>query len=273
MSRAEGILEKSKSLLQENKFYEYEQKLKTLSSRYYNTGKFEEANELLIGGASDLIDNNQSNSAYALLNTALQELKNKNKELDEATKKKVFNIMVRAPWDKNKPSTITKILQWFYSKQPDQDFLRLICEDSLKNKEYYLTQRFLLRCENSNHLAIQMLNEWIQLGNVNEKELFVARFILLKLACGRVQDAKVLTEEYVQKLNYPIIHFLRLLVRAIEIKSEKAFDVLAETHRKTYMIDPSFESLIVKIGSVHFGKVSEQGGGFLDGFMKMFTEN
>lgn len=111
-----------------------------------------------------------------------------------------------------------------------------------------------------------MLNEWMQTGNVNEKELFVARFVLLKLACGRVQDARGLIEEYAPKLNYQIIHFIRthynfeqnlmriigLLIRAVEIKSEKAFDVLANDYRKTYIIDPNFES--VKQFKIYFLK-------------------
>lgn len=52
-----------------------------------------------------------------------------------------------------------------------------------------------------------MLNEWMQLGAINEKELFVARFVLMKLACGGVEDAKIIIEEYAPKLNYPIIQF------------------------------------------------------------------
>ena len=95
----------------------------------------------------------------------------------------------------------------FYPKTQDQDFLRFICEDSLKNKDYHVTQKFLLRCDNSKDLAIQMLNEWMQQGNVNEKELFVARFVLLKLACNRVEDTKAILAEYIPKLNYPIINF------------------------------------------------------------------
>lgn len=86
--------------------------------------------------------------------------------------------------------------------------MRFICEDSLKNREYHITQRFLLKCENSVDLARQMINEWMQQGNVNEKELFVARYVLLKLTCGNVGEAKAIIEEYSQKLNYPIIHYV-----------------------------------------------------------------
>jgi len=100
----------------------------------------------------------------------------------------------------------------FYPKAQDQDFLRFICEDSLKNKDYHVTQKFLLRCDNSKDIAIQMLNEWMMLGNVNEKELFVARYVLLKIACDRVNDAKEILKEYVPKLNYPIIHFTSCVI-------------------------------------------------------------
>jgi len=66
----------------------------------------------------------------------------------------------------------------------------------------------------------------MQTGNVNEKELFVARFVLLKLACGRVQDARGLIDEYAPKLNYQIIHFIR--------KNEKLLTQFHSYCRLTY---------------------------------------
>jgi len=162
---------------------------------------------------------------------------------------------------------------WFYPKNQDQDILRFICEDSLRNKEYHTTQRFLLRCENSTDLAVHMLNEWMQLGSVSEKELFVARFVLMKLSCKGLTDAKYIIEEYAKKLNYPIIQFVRLVVKAVIIKSKKAFQVLLENYQKTYLIDPSFAELLKKIGSVYFGINPEQDEGLLGSFMKFFNDS
>ena len=105
------------------------------------------------------------------------------------------------------------MLSRFYPKSPDQDILRFISEDSLKNKEYHTTQRFLLKCDKSVDLAIQMLNEWMQQGNQDERELFIARFVLLKLAFLRIEDAKSIISFYASRINHPLIHFVSKSLR------------------------------------------------------------
>lgn len=86
----------------------------------------------------------------------------------------------------------------------------------MKNKEYNIAQRFLLQCDNSVELAIQLLNEWMQQGNSDERELFVARFVLLKLAFRKVEDAKGVISFYLNKMNHPLIQFVsRKLLRRL----------------------------------------------------------
>jgi hypothetical protein len=46
--------------------------------------------------------------------------------------------------------------------------------------------------------------EW---GNSGEKDLFVVRFVLMKLAVNRVKDAEFIIEHYKSTIDTPLMHF------------------------------------------------------------------
>jgi hypothetical protein len=79
--------------------------------------------------------------------------------------------------------------------------LKIIASEALAHGEYHLVQRFILKAENSNDVAIKLLEEWSSWGNQDEKDLFIVRMVLMKLAVNRLEDAKFIHEHYKSKYS------------------------------------------------------------------------
>ena len=100
----------------------------------------------------------------------------------------------------------------FYPKEQDKELTLLCANEAVKNNEYHMAQKFLMRCSGTNDQAASLLKQWMQNGQPDEKDLFVARFILLKLAVNRIDDAKVLCEEFKKEIKSPLLNFVGNLV-------------------------------------------------------------
>lgn len=58
-SKKKKIIEKSQALLDSKKYYEYEQKIKTLSNRFVASQKYADAIDLLLKAANNLLTHNE----------------------------------------------------------------------------------------------------------------------------------------------------------------------------------------------------------------------
>lgn len=77
----------------------------------------------------------------------------------------------------------------------------------MKNKDYHICQKFLMKCNDTNEQAVAMLKDWIKQGEPHEQDLFITRFIFLKIAIGRVADAKYVYESFRKVIKTPLMNF------------------------------------------------------------------
>eukprot|EP00331_Platyophrya_macrostoma_P033426 CAMPEP_0176457426 /NCGR_PEP_ID=MMETSP0127-20121128/31927_1 /TAXON_ID=938130 /ORGANISM="Platyophrya macrostoma, Strain WH" /LENGTH=273 /DNA_ID=CAMNT_0017847675 /DNA_START=25 /DNA_END=846 /DNA_ORIENTATION=+ len=267
--KVQQLLEKSEHLLKENRYYEFEQKIKTFSSRFLSSDKVPEAVELLFGGAVKLFEVKDDGAAYGLINMAITTIKEKSLDFDKLYKKNFLNIFNAIQYSKEKLELGLKVMAMFYKEQ-DREISMLCAEEALKKEEYHIVQKFLLKCEDSNKFAVSMLQQWMKLGEPQERDLFVVRYILMKLAVHRPADAKFIYDAFRKEMKTPLMNFAGLLIKAAELHSTKAFEVLLKGYEVSYDRDPSFAKILRKIGSVYFGYASENETMF-SGFFKMLS--
>lgn len=77
----------------------------------------------------------------------------------------------------------------------------------MKKEDYHLAQKFLVKCDDSNKLAVTLLRQWMKLGEPYENDLFVVRYILLKLAVHRLADAKFIHDAFRKEIKTPLMNF------------------------------------------------------------------
>ena len=111
-------------------------------------------------------------------------------------------------------------------------------------------------------LAVDLLDKWSGEGIADEKCWFIARYVLLKLASERVQEARAVFTYYASQDLYvnsrPLHQFLKYLFKAIELKSSEIF-VEVEIKFKGFILkDSDFITLLDRIGQTYFGIVKER---------------
>jgi len=253
MSKIDSILEKSQELISEKKFYEYEQKLKTLSLRYYNMGKVDEANALLLGGSKKLLDSNEVASGLGLAHLMLDSFKAHSKELPSEWKKSLLEIFEKSPYNKQKVDIIMKILKYYTPGEKNKELQLILAKEAYKNKDFGLCQQLLITCDDTLELSIRMLDEYMALGPKEEREYYVTRFVLHKLAAKRLEDARFIYMNYKKTIKTPLMHFLEFLFKTIEAKSQKVLHVIVREYEKPISKDPSFMMFLRTIAEVYFG--------------------
>jgi len=270
MNKIESVLEKSEELLKEGRFYEYEQKIRTLGTRYYATNKIDEANHLLLSGGLKLLHHKQSPSAMSLIHMMLDTYKNSSKEISKDLRKLILDAFELAPYNKSKLDMMHKVLKHFTPSENDHEIQLLLMKDAYKNKDYPACQKYIITCDDTNDIAIRMLDEWMDEGNPQEREFFAARFILHKLAAKRLEDAKFVLNHYKKAYKTPLMHFLEFLIKAIELKSKKILGILFHEYEKIISKDPTFIFFMKKIGSNYFDYTAPESFG--EKMLKFFIQ-
>jgi len=271
MNKIDTVLEKSEELLTQKKFYEYEQKLKTLSLRYYGMGKVDDANSLLLQGSFKLLQNNEAVCGLGLAHLMLDNYKAHAKELTPDLRKKIIGIFEIAPYGKGKLDLLLKTLKCFVPSEKDNELQYLLAKETYKYKDFDRCQQYLITCDDGLDLALRMLDEWMDQGNMQEREFFVARFVLHKLAANRLEEARVVFKHYEKSFNTPLMHFIDYLFKAIELKSKKLFHILLQEYEKAVSKDPTFIIFIKKIATLYFG-IPTSNESFGEKFLKFLIQ-
>lgn len=123
-------------------------------------------------------------------------------------------------------------------------------------------------------------------GAPEEEDLFLTRAALQFLAVGKPNNLDQKLEEVQELLqsyesiarhglpDTPLIHFLKLLVKALEHHSLKLAEMLQQTYSTSLARDSSFVQLLQRIKEIYLGASSNEGlPNLLSGMLQMLTSN
>jgi Golgi to ER traffic protein 4 len=171
-----------------------------------------------------------------------------------------LNLLQHNPYSTNKVKTLQKANKTFFNGQ-NQSLVTFISKDALKSSNYAICQTFSLISSDPN-VPIQLLDNWSQEGNPDEKAWYITRYLLFKIVSDRVAEAKLIFAHYSSstaspfvEANKPLMEFLRLLFRCIDTKHKTAFETLSAKFTPFLGRDPELNMLVERIGTSHFGIV------------------
>eukprot|EP01017_Pseudomicrothorax_dubius_P037032 TRINITY_DN5377_c0_g1_i11.p2 TRINITY_DN5377_c0_g1~~TRINITY_DN5377_c0_g1_i11.p2 ORF type:complete len:273 (+),score=80.61 TRINITY_DN5377_c0_g1_i11:1064-1882(+) len=264
-TKIEALLEKSEGLLQEGKFYEYEQKVKLLSHRFKINGKTQELTELLLGAALKVLNFKQSAIGAELLKLALDALKSiQNFDTVKGEyKARIVSILKQIEYSTGKTALASQLIKEFYLY--DNEICTLIAKEAQANKEYPIAQGFFTFSDDMPSI-FAFLKEWVATAP-GEEDYFIARFVLIKLSVNKGLQGKVIKTFFKKQFDTPIIHFVDFLIESIELNSEKAFRLLIEKYDLLFERDQLLYKLVRRIAAIYFNIAEEKPTNILSGFL------
>lgn len=163
------LLESSQTLLKEEKYYEYQQKVKSLSVRQLARKKYLASQQVLKGGAIQLAVREQTNAAMELANDWIESVlkfkkafdagESQAREVDLATlnlKADMIAIYQAGTLHTAKLPFINKGMNKICQKM-DQEINQLICQDLLTNKDLPNAHKYVCKSDKLT-LSIQLMN-------------------------------------------------------------------------------------------------------------------
>lgn len=180
------------------------------AKRKERSRRYKEASELYITSAQQLLDFEQGNESMSMLSSQVEML---GKIASEETRNQVYqnyrDRMIHLLTHYRYCSDKVKLMELFKAKFGEEDITKNIGQEALKAKDFPVAQRYLL---SSTHLPnqIMMLQQWMSKGKQDEKDLFVARYVLLKLCTQQVQQAQFIAKHF-SKMQTPLIAFISKL--------------------------------------------------------------
>lgn len=155
----------------------------------------------------------------------------------------------------------------------NEKILEFLARTALGEEKFALTQGFAVHCSDLS-ISRALLLEWSKKGPSNEQDLYVIRYLLLKLVSKRQKEAEKLFAFFKEEgyLDSLLANMIKFVFRSIDLNSAEVFERLLVTYEKSMQRDPELKMLMEKIGEVYFNIRKAQPTNFLATMMQNFMQ-
>jgi len=282
-----AVLERMRKTVEEGNFYEAQQLIKTLYFRYTTQNKVSEAKEILINGACTMLKANQSTCASELGQMLLKLYSDSHVKADTSAVESVTRIASLFPaGDQGKISLLKSALKWSVAegaaannnnttKQGDPNLHAQLAKAYYEADEYPYAQKHYLKSNQPKEFG-QMLIDWANEGYSSERDLYIARAVLMYLSLSNLRDANVIYQIFTNSLQpnqfTPLLHYLKFLLLTLERDAYPLFDVLRQKYKPSLSRDPSFSPYLDHIAQIYYRVKPPTPAGGPAGFGNLFSD-
>eukprot|EP00825_Cyclidium_porcatum_P014585 TRINITY_DN17879_c0_g1_i1.p1 TRINITY_DN17879_c0_g1~~TRINITY_DN17879_c0_g1_i1.p1 ORF type:complete len:215 (-),score=41.70 TRINITY_DN17879_c0_g1_i1:97-741(-) len=210
-------------------------------------------------------DRVSTQSTWAILDIITQDKSILTKEI----KNDILSIYSIAPFQTDKLLFINKVLTKFY-QSGDEEICKVVTIDLLNQKQYYLAQKYLTNV-NDLQLSTKLIELWTQGMKQEEAEYIILRLILLKILTDKLQESSQIFQKL--QLKSPIGNIIKFLIKALELKSYNAFQLIQKQYLPIFQKDPFIFDLMIKVQQKYFPQMSQQQFNFAQSIMNFLFEN
>lgn len=242
--------------IKNKKFYEMEQRLKTIIVRFNSKKKFDESINFIENCIKKIDETGETQEASQIVlnvtNILTDTLVKAGLNLSQDLLVKLIEIHSKVDWLPDKVRVWVKINNKFHEGK-NETILEFLSKDALSNKSYSMAQTFSVHCSNLS-LSKELIIEWSKSGKYTEVDIFVIRYIMLKLTTKRKKDAEQLFKFFKEEgyLDDSLLaNMLKFTFKAIDMNSVEIFEKLADTYERSLQRDPDLQVLLEKIGEMY----------------------
>eukprot|EP00347_Sterkiella_histriomuscorum_P016317 403353649 len=268
--------ERLQILLDQQKFYEYEQLTRTLffkqlykyilpstksiQCRAKMRRKTEDMKKVIARGLQELAQHNQKDLLADLLETYYMEHVKKVNEVDD-----FFYEQLQFAFEHGDHSRMENLIERVieFTRNEKKEFSRLLAQRYKSEKKYSLAYSYFLKSRDTDEV-IECLEEVMKHGYKNEMDLFIARIQLDFIARYEgFEDAKKVKRHFIksQEQMTPILNFTEMLPELIQVGDFGLFKEIKEKYDQELNRDPTFIEYLDKISVKHFGQKLKQESG------------
>lgn len=149
--------------------------------------------------------------------------------------------------------------------------LEFLSKNCMRQKEYAMAQGFSVHCENL-EVSKELLLGWMGKAQSEEQDLYVIRYLLLKLVARRPKEAETLYTFFKEEgyLDTALANMIKYIFQSLKLNSGEVFSQLSVTYEKSLQRDPELGMLMEKIGEMYFNIRKPQATNFLANMMSQF---
>ncbi|ODN05206.1 Golgi to ER traffic protein 4 [Orchesella cincta] len=268
------LLIKLHEAVQENKFYEAHQLLKTLSFRYTSTKKYDELENLLVKYSGFLLDNKQHESG---MDVAIMLSKLYATAEFPVTEKRIsdsVSLLQKMPNSPERINFISGVVEWARDSELIGELHATATKLYITDRDFGDAWRHIMRINDGEEAAaltlqiIALMKGFIRLAEV---DLVIAHLVIAFLVGKRIAPAesafmKLVKESPIQD-RPPLFNALRYLIEAAKTKDAQAFKAIRDLYEPSFCRDPMLRKLVANAGKSLFNlpdsRYDRQGGGGL----------
>ena len=247
-----GLYEQIKS----KKFYEMEQRLKTFIVRLNSKKKFGESINQLESCIKKIDETGETSEASQIVLNLTDMLTDCTVKMESTLSEdllvKLLEIHCRVSYLPDKTRVWVKINNKLYEGK-NEKISEFLAKDAQNNKSYSTAQAFSVHCSNLD-LSKELIIEWSKSGKTSEQDLFVIRYIMLKLTARRKKDAEQLFNFFTEEAYLDeslLAKMIKYTIKSIDMNSVEIFERLTSTYQKSLLRDPELQVLLEKIGEMY----------------------
>ncbi|KAG1648783.1 Golgi to ER traffic protein 4 [Nymphon striatum] len=262
------ILIKLQASVDSGNYYEAHQMYRTLYYRYSSRKKYAELLELLYGGATSLLQNQQYESGADLSNLVVDVLTKSNTAVNNETVDKLGLLFKNLnPESEERMVFLAAALKWAGSdKSAEKTGLerlhRLVAQSLWNEKSFGRAHYHYLRSTDGEGFASMLIEYNTTRGNAMEEDLFIAQAVFQFLCLKNKSTASVVFYKYTQghpslvkgpPYLQPLLNFLWFLLLSIDSGQLAVFTIICEKYETTLKRDPTYSQYLDRIGQLFFG--------------------
>jgi len=278
----ERVLQRIRDQIENGSYYEAQQSYKTVYHRYKAKNMIKESMQVLETGSCLLLEKGQVNSGLELANMLLQGHEMHQTEINEDVVSVVRRIVNLLPKPESNPALdknsaeveeglrfIGNVIRWLKKKDKEQRWYRefnSLCGDYLFSWQGYHTLGrltiYYARGKDWKSLT-KVLKTAMDEGKGWEEELFLCRAvlqILIHSVDNPVTAAASFLKYYEDEENMrqtPMTNFIRLLLEALQIPSQRLVNLLKKTYKPTLDQDKHLGKLLDEVAAKFFERRSD----------------
>jgi len=201
------ILLKLENKVNEGDYYEAQQMYKTLYFRYVNVQRHDEAINLLTNGACTMLRHQHFNEGTELALLLINLYCEINRKVEPIVIEKIMEIFNLYNGNNSiealngKENFMKQAIRWSAQMDPNKVgnpiFHDALALSFYEQKDYGKAQRHFLRGTKPHEFA-RMLVEWSLESYPSERDLIIARSVLLYLCHSNLKDANIIYEDFIQ---------------------------------------------------------------------------
>lgn len=184
-----------------------------------------------------------------------------------------IGLLGHSPFSQVKAKSLQKVNKTFF-KGTNDTICTFVAKQASDSSNFSIAQTFSLLSSDID-LSLQILEKWTRESPSNEKAWFITRYVLLKIATGKSNEAQLVYNHYREKEafsgspNSLLSRFIHYLFRSIELESPEIFKAIDEKFGILLSVDLDLKELVERIGQQYFSIVKERPMNMMDMMSRM----